>query len=420
MQVKHSNCGTGLRPVRVRSLRRAVVVVQVAVLSMVFIGMAALSIDIGYTYICLGEMQAAMDASALAGASAVLEGDSIAGARAIECATQNVVAGYPVSGDEVTVVVGSWEWGTRTFYAATEGGLISPNAVRVIGARPDVPLFCAPALGVNSADVVRGATALVGSGICAGVWGLNGITGDGDIVTDSYNSQNGPYGPGNVHANGDLCSCQNVDLHGGVQIRGDAMYGNGYALTTYGSAYEIWGIVDDQTCGDFVPEFDIEGASIYNDNGTIGLTDRGRDPFGGNPWDLVVTGNDNLTLAGGTYYFTSVLIDGQATLTIAGPTEIYLAGTAEFTGGGVANLGQDPADLIIYSAGPMLDLSGNADFYGAVIAPAAQIVLRGTSDVYGTLLGGTLAFEGTTNIHVDESLVFELFGLDSVAPVLVE
>jgi hypothetical protein len=44
----------------------------------------------------------------------------------------------------------------------------------------------------------------------------------------------------------------------------------------------------------------------------------------------------------------------------------------------------------------------------------------GTSDYYGTMLGKTVDLNGTTNVHVDESLLSSLFGIDTVAPVLVE
>ncbi|MCZ6817839.1 MAG: TadG family pilus assembly protein, partial [Planctomycetota bacterium] len=344
--------------------RRATALIQAAVFgALVGVGMMALAIDTGFMAIIRGEMQRVADSSALAGASGLLEGNAVATARANEYAGLNSVYQDAVATNEIEVTIGNWEGIDREFFPANGLEDVSPNAVRVSGARTGLPLFFAPFLGINTTGVKRDATALVGSGTCAGIWGLEGITGDGNIYTDSYDSTDGAYGPGNINPNGDICSCQNITLRGDVDIFGDAVYGDGYDLITQGNAYNIWGIVDDQPCEPFAPA--LPDAVANNDNATIPQTDRGRDPFQG-PWNLVVTGNDNLTLNGGTYYCTSVRIDGQATLTITGPTTLFVAGTAEFTGGGVLNINQDPSDLIIYSIGPTLTLSGNAGFYGAV------------------------------------------------------
>lgn len=203
-------------------------------------------------------------------------------------------------------------------------------------------------------------------------------------------------------------------------IRGDALYGEGYSFIPYGTSYEVTGVIDDHYCD--TPSFDVnfEDAAVNNDNATIGLTARGNDPFLGSPGDLYVTGNDHLTLAGGTYYFTSAMLDGQAYLEILGPTTIYVTGPATFTGGGIINNTQDPKDLVIYANGDTVNLSGNSAFYGGVVAPQSLVILEGTTDFFGTILGRILDIDGDATIHVDESLVFELFGIEAVAPVLVQ
>lgn len=399
---------------------RGVVAVQVAVVMSVLLGCAALTVDVGYIYNCRGEMQSVVDASALAGASGLPDSIGVANHRALEYAGRNAVAGSPLSVDETGVTIGYWNSASATFTPANGAELVSPNAVRVVGTRSGVELFFAGILGVTSTEVSKVASALHGGGKCTGIWGIEGITGSGGIITDSFDAEAGPYGPGNTNAYGDICSCQDIMLEGSVNIYGDAMYGNDYSLTTLGSSYNIWGAVDSTNCGLTLPSFDINEVAANNDNATIGLTDRGRDPFQGSPWDLYVTGNDNLTLGAGTYYFTSVLIDGQATLTVTGPVKIYLSGPGVFTGGGVVNVGQEPSDVQIFSTGATLTLTGTSGFYGAVIAPTTDIKLEGTSDCYGTLIGRTLDFDGDTVVHIDESLVRDLLGEDTLAPVLVE
>ena len=164
----------------------------------------------------------------------------------------------------------------------------------------------------------------------------------------------------------------------------------------------------------------MDAAQASNDNASIGLTNKGRDPFDGSPWDLVVTGNDGLTLPEGTFYFTSALIDGQATVTITGPTVIYISGPATFTGGGLINVTQDPKNLIIYSTGTTMTVDGSAGFYGGIVAPNAEVNLTGTSEYFGTIIARVLNMFGNTTIHVDEQLAFSLTGVDPKLPLLVQ
>lgn len=401
--------------------RRATAIAATAVFSSVVgLGFAALAVDTGLMFGAKSELQSAADASALAGASGLLSGNAVVQNRVLEYARLNEIGGVPLSSSEVTMTIGNWEGVRRTFSPLNGSETVTPNAVRVVGTRNGVSLLFAKSLGMQTTNLARGATAILGSGVCAGVWGLDGIFGDGNVQTDSYDIGQGGYGGQNINPNGDLCSCTDITLNGDVDIYGDAMYGDGHDLITSGSAYNVWGVTGEHSCSITVPSFDIVDAAVHNDNGTIGLTDRNRDPFGGGQWDLVVTGNDNLTLTGGTYYFTSAVVDGRATLTIRGPTVIFLSGPAEFTGGGITNVSQVPGDLVIYATGSPLIFSGTSGFYGAVIAPTSDIQLVGTSDFYGILLGSTLDMDGTTNIHVEESLVFDLFGIQTVAPLLVQ
>lgn len=402
------------------SRRRGLVAVQVAVVISVLLGAAALTIDVGHIYNARLDMQSAVDASALAGASGLLDSQGAVISRALHFASENFVANDRVKPEETVMTIGFWEGTQGRFYPATGAELVEPNAVRVRGARKGLSLFFAPILGVRTTNIERVATAVYGAGRCAGIWGLDGITGDGDIWTDSYDSSKSAYGAGNIRANGDICSNRDIDLYGGVQIYGDAMYGPGYDLTTAGSSYEIWGSVDEHCCVEEVPYFDMATAAITNDNAMIGLTERGRDPYGGTEWDLAVSGNDNLTIAGGTFYATSVLIEGQATITVTGPTTLYVSGLANFTGGGIINATQDPKNLTIYvGAGPTV-VSGNAGFYGALIAPESTVHLVGTSDLYGMIMAGILDVDGNAMIHVDESLIPMHFGGTTESLVLVQ
>jgi len=117
---------------------------------------------------------------------------------------------------------------------------------------------------------------------------------------------------------------------------------------------------------------------------------------------------------------TSGMLDGQAYLEILGPATIYVGGPATFTGGGIVNPTQHAGDLIIYANGETVNLSGNSAFCGGVVAPQSMIILEGTTDLFGTILGRALDIDGDAALHVDEALVFELSGIEAIAPVLVQ
>jgi hypothetical protein len=395
-------------------------VVLVAICLTLIGACAAITIDIGLKYIWKTEMQLACDASALAGASGLYRNDGTANVRALNYASKNLVNQSPVSPDEVKVTIGNWSGVRRTFTPATGTQTHTPNALRADAQRNGIPFRIAPVIDKNSTGVGGGATALAGGGTCAGIWGLEGITADGDLVTDSYDSRTGAYGGNNMRPNGDICSCSDIIFNGGVQIRGDAMYGYNHQLIPYGKSYEVWGHVGPHNLDVEAPFIDMAAAAAVNDNSLMPLTARGRSPFMGSGPNLYVTGNDSLTLPGGRFYFTSVLLDGQASVTVTAHTEIYLNGSGLFTGGGIINATGDPKNLVIYSTGNFLQLTGGSAFYGGVVAPRADIMMQGTSTVYGTLLGRTLDFDGNAVIHIDESLVRDIYGIGPIAPILVE
>jgi hypothetical protein len=381
------------------------------------LGMAALTVDVGYIYNNRADMQRTADAAALAGASGLSVGDSIARSRAIEYAGKNYLGQEAVQLTEQDVEVGNWESGSRSFTPSTDPA-IRPNAVRVVGHREGLPLFFAAIVGVNETQVVREAVALADGGRCRGIWGLEGVFAEGGIITDSYKSDEGLYGPGNINQSGDICSNQDIDLRGTVSIRGDAMYGRGYDLLTSGTSYEIWGNRGDICCPAVPPVVDMDQGRSFNDNDTIPLTDDGHDPLSGG--GLLLTSDDNLTLNPGTYYFESVRMAGQSTLTITGPTVIYVENDGLFTGGGVVNATADPSNLLIHSAGGEIDLAGGSGFYGAVIAPESNVRLVGNSEYFGNIIARTIDVRGDAVIHVDETIVDDVMGGEGgVVPVLV-
>ena len=106
-------------------------------------------------------------------------------------------------------------------------------------------------------------------------------------------------------------------------------------------------------------------------------------------------------------------------MTLTGPTTIYTNGDFNQTGDGIINTTTDPHDLTIYSMGESVKINGDADFYGTIVAPNAEVVMGGSAEFYGALVGLTVKLHGNFNIHVDESLEWAQPWFDPPLPFLV-
>lgn len=395
--------------------RRGAAAVFVAVTMFVLLGFACLTLDAGYYFHTHGEVQAAADSAALAGASACFDAVDEIKPRAIQFGTMNTAARGGVQVPEGQVTIGQWNGPAAAFIPVDDPK--TANAVRVLGSRDDVSYFFAGMFGVPGFDTTRMATAFRPPA-CKGMWGLEGVSVTGDATTDSFDSASGPYNPGSPQSNGDVCSNKWIEVIGSAMVDGTASSGPGYDIDIIGSA-EVTGTT--APGGSFMefPPPDFGDIRTSNDNSLIGLTDRGRDPYRGGELDLYVSsGHDNLTLAPGEYYFSSINIGSQATLTVTGPTTIYVSGDVKSGGGSVVNATGDAHQLTIYSTGETFEMHGGTGFYGTVYAPGTDVVLRGNSAYYGAIVGKTLDIGGTADIHVDESL--PLPGREPGAPYLVE
>ena len=390
------NLGSSLR-------RRGAVVVLTAISIVTLLICASLAIDVGYICALTAEQQNTADAGSLSGAIALQQGDSMsARERALDIIARNQKAQGFLSLRDQIVEIGTWDSISQRFTPLDPMDWGSAFAVRVRAARNDAPLFFARLIGHHTTDVWREAVA-VGSRSCEGIWGLNGVRVPGNVVTDSYISSDGPYDPITARDNGDVCSGRDIRVMGSYDINGNLMAGFGYSVDERGDAGNITGITTSTTSGVEAPPVDLEDAKYNNDNGTIGLTDDGNSPFSSG-MNLRIGSHDNLTLAHGTYFFESMTFRAAASLTVTGPTTIYLTGDMDITGEGTINTPKNPADLTIISTGSTVVMTGSVEFYGSILAPFADVRLGGTSDYYGAIVGGTVTMFGDFQFHVDESL----------------
>lgn len=144
------------------SKRKGAVVVFSAFLMIMLMAMLAFSVDLGYVYTMKAQLQRSVDAAALAGAGALIDGDEMASDRVVEYLVRNPVGnGAPLSGnneeelaqqvsqflqehsDDLEVELGHWDPDTRSIDVSDE----LPSTVSVSMTYPNNPLFFSRFLG---------------------------------------------------------------------------------------------------------------------------------------------------------------------------------------------------------------------------------------------------------------------------------
>ncbi len=388
--------------VKARHRRRGVVFVLVVALLFVLFVCASFAIDVGHICAVCAEMQNNADAAALGGAEAMRsEGDEDPISEARKMIEMNQSRQGFSSLDDQIIELGNWTPETG-FKSLDETGGTRAYAIRAEAHRSKTPYFFAAIMGKHSANVFRHAVAL-GSGPCNGVWGLTGVNA-GSIVTDSYISTDGPYNGLTALDNGDVCSCKDIKIHGSKVINGDVMPGFGYSVTVAGVSGNITGYTTNTI--DNCPSVPVDPGDVKynNDNDTIPpkLKD-GSKWYKGSINSIDMQAGGNLNLPPGTFYFDSIKLSGGATITITGPTTIYVGGSVDATGGAIVNKSANPQDLTLIALGSDLKLGGGVNFYGTILSPNAHTVLA-CEHIYGTVIGGYLELKGNTNIHVDQTL----------------
>ncbi len=164
---------------------KGAVALMVAILLSVFLGVAALAVDVGYMMVARNQLQDIADAAALAGARwlghnyegmtyaeqlAFVCDPSVIGAVVADVGNKNDPTGagsFVINGSEI--VIGTWDASTKTLTATNN----APDAVRVTVRRDDstngpITTFFAKIFGRNTVNVSAMATAALTSQSTAG------------------------------------------------------------------------------------------------------------------------------------------------------------------------------------------------------------------------------------------------------------
>ena len=221
---------------------------------------------------------------------------------------------------------------------------------------------------------------------------------EGNALTDSYDSRNGSYNPSTARSNGSIgtngVSSGIIEVEGNARVKGNAVVGPGADVT---QAIQIAGNgrIDGTRTAATAP-VTLDPVQI-----PTGLIDQG---------SLRATGNDTVTRTGGTYWFSTIKIDGNGKVNFTGPATVYVTGKVEISGNGIGSAQSLPPNLIIKvksaqgEGGDSVKISGNAGFFGAIYAPNSEVKVSGNANIYGALVGNTIEQEGNGKVHYDEAL----------------
>lgn len=381
----------------IRRRRRAGVgTLYIMVALMTLIAFCSLGTDLGRVQVVKTELQRAADAAARHGMTGLRSSVAAAERNAIDAARDNHADGSPVVlQPNEDVEFGRWDVRARTFTALRGSDRSRANAVRVTARRTaargnGVPLVFAGILGIDSCDVrasavaVRGGYALVG---------INSVSLNGVARIDSYNSSAGPYSAATAGDKAIVVSNGNINLIGNPLIRGEAHPGPGGAIigaaSVTGSSAPLGTLLH-------FPMPVVESA--YNNGPIHSMLSHGGK-------DLELDGNKTYTIPAGNYAVRNLTLAGTARLRLSGEVTLYVTGNLTLHGNVEVGTGR-PGDFKIRmtSANSSATISGTTALHADLYAPGSTVVVSGTGDFYGTVVGKTLAVSGRAGIHYDETV----------------
>ncbi len=232
------------------------------------------------------------------------------------------------------------------------------------------------------------------------------ISGQGHV--DSYDSALGAYSIANSGDEGDVGSNDDITLSGQAEIEGNATPGPGDSVSTSGQA-DVTGSTTPAKLEHELTEIDpddVTTAQAVNGNAAIVITKPVNNPpaiFSPGAYDLKLSGQTEITIPPGTYYFTSISTSGQSKITVTGGTTIYVTGDVSMSGQGIVN-NNTPSNLQIYSTGENFSFSGQSSFCGTIYAPDADVQFVGQADSYGAIAAKNVRLSGQGDFHYDIAL----------------
>ena len=376
---------------RSRPQRRGSALVYLTSAMVALLAFASLAVDVGHVYVVKSELLLAADAAARYGVTGLESGVSTAQSHAVDAANDNMADGTAVVIDPATdVEFLRWNKSDRTYVVLSGATRSTANALRVTARRTSasgggVQLLFARVLGKTSQDVQASAIAYIEDRRPSGIIGLNGITFNNNAFIGSYNSsantnpsESTSSSNGSIGSNGAITGGTNNNLRGGVTLGPLAPSATGITVS---------------------------GATVRLTSALVGPADPPWTPApnpNGVPQNYTASGN--VTLPGGTYWFTSISVRGS--LRFSGPATLNVNGPI-MVSGSLQPVSLIPGDLRINQLGNNSfnddDFNG-MDIVADIVAPGADFQAKNNFSFRGRMIVGTIHIWNNADFYYDLAL----------------
>jgi hypothetical protein len=239
-----------------------------------------------------------------------------------------------------------------------------------------------------------------------GLFADGGIAFDQLACTDSYASDSGTYALTADKENGDIGTNGTLTIGKSVVIGGDANTAEGGAINISGGG-KVLG--DTSTTQDSVKLDDIPDAEYVWAKGaskaTTGISGTG---YTYNNGTKVLSGgaNSNIVLQSGVYYFSSITLGQGSKLSLAPGASVEIYVNSDITlakNTQVNNLGL-PKNFQLFSKLGALKFNQGNIFYGTFYGPKGHVQFDQTTQVYGSVVAGSIKLDQSACFHYDRSL----------------
>ena len=221
-------------------------------------------------------------------------------------------------------------------------------------------------------------------------------------LTDSYNSDSGSYAITVVFDEGDVGSNGPIVVYNSADLGGDVSSATEGALSIHpGSniAGDTSSTAPTQVIP-LVPDDVFTDAEATNDNATGISGSYSYDPV---TYEFISSGT--VTLASGTYYFSSIVLKNSASLVLASGAEVivYVTGDIELKNSTEVNDGGSPASLQFYTQGDIV-LKNSGDIFATFYSPEGFGDLRNSGEFYGSIVARDILVHNSAGFHYDRML----------------
>jgi hypothetical protein len=271
---------------------------------------------------------------------------------------------------------------------------------------------------------------------------------NGETGTDAYDSSLGTYASQATSSDGGGAYAAvggHIGSNAGITLTGSAVWVRGNAIP--GPLQEVVRNGNPTVLGDMAPRLaaiDLPNTSYAqflaayqtNDNGSLvgpggggGADGKGKgngNGKGGNggggggvtydptTYSLSLTGGANLNLAPGTYFFRSISMAGNSTLSVSSGVTIYVTGSMDLTGGTLLNSGR-PQDFQVFAhpyplpvgffpTATQVRVRGGSQTALALYGPSSDFTIMGGGDLFGAVVAESITVAGDSFFHYDRSL----------------